>query len=530
MLKSLVFLLSFLVLAQGIRIQWPWQGASKDEDGAGPLTLRKWLKEEKFHLAMQPLWHTSMLVHMSILNILKQNQLHENIASLSGASVTGLVASIWASNPGEKGYAEVFGRNMSRSDCENSCSKDEKFYTNWLESPINSEFYGMLAVIDEDEYTEYSKNTFDLLKDTVNPPTRRESYPSWLKYTFYMDLMKVEKSFDDTRVPVAMTGFSQKGADLKTVLMSKGNLHCAILGGLSTPGNTEHVKVHDDYSIIDGFMGDEHGARGYDGLDPSQRPARMLLVGVSDSPTDWRGEILDFSRLKAHAQLKQAASIIMAQRLPLDLQMSMEEGKSQRVKYKDVLLATHACWAKALDSPLQLAQPDPTHKVMSYYQKLDFARWLPNHVMADTKPWMHFKEKVLNEKSNKQYATPYADFIQKQFPTGGWHPEMWDATEAIEVEDKNHILEDPTFQRFHKRFKKTVEEMYSGEQFKEVRNTTSGSTLPEALVIEKELSQSLQAQAAVQQEQQAKDQQHLEKEQAKALENEKKEIRRRKPV
>jgi len=424
-----------------------------------------------------------MLVHMSILNVLKQNQLHHNIASMSGASVTGLVAAMWASNPGEKGYAQVFGRNMSRSDCKATCNKYEKFYTNYLESPINSELKGMLSVVPEGELTEHTKNSFDLMKDTVDPPKRRSSYLSWLQYTLYMDFMKVEKTFDDTRIPVAMSGFSQKGADLKTVLMSKGNLHCAILGGLSIPGNTEHVAVHDEYSIIDGFMGDEHGARGYDAIDRAVRPARMLLVGLSDSPSDWRGEILDFSRLKAHADLKQAASIIMAQRLPSDLQKSMNEGNAENVLYKNVMFATHAAWAEALDSTLQLAQPEPSHNVASYYQRLDFARWFPKHVMSDTQPWMHLKQK-------NKVEHPYSQFIEKQFPTGGWHPEMWEATEAVEVEDKNHILEDPTLHRFHKRFKKTVEEMYGGEEFKEFLNTASAKTLPEVLVIENELKMS----------------------------------------
>merc|ERR1719440_2712042 len=175
----------------------------------------------------------------------------------------------------------------------------------------------------------------------VTTPTRRESYVAWIRYMYFMDLVGVKRTFEETKIPIAISGFHKNGASSKTVLMSKGNLHLALIGGHGTPGNTQPIPVNDDYSIVDGFMGDEHGARGYDALEPEQRPARMLLLGLGEEPGDWRTRIMDFSRLKAVEHLQQAVSIIMAHRMSMEVMNKMFKGEAITLTGRDLVMATH---------------------------------------------------------------------------------------------------------------------------------------------------------------------------------------------
>jgi len=476
MLKALAIMLC-LVPAQGLQGVQVRQG----QDAKAPETpiLREWLKEEKFHVAMAPLWHDSMHIHLATLNVLKQNGLDKNIASMSGSSVAGLVAAMWASNPGEKKYATALGSKIKRKDCDPNCDKFQKYQLNVLEAPLASEMFANFAAIPKYEFMAGGMRMWDMTRMTT--PTRRESYVAWIRYMYFMDLMGVKRTFEETKIPIAISGFHKNGASSKTVLMSKGNLHLAVLGGLGTPGNTERIAVNDEYSIVDGYMGDEHGARGYDALEPEQRPARMLLLGLSEQPSDWRSKIMDFSHLSAVKHLQQAVSLIMAHRMSQDVMTKMFKGEIITLTGRDLVMATHKAWAKALDSPLEMALPSKSHKVTSYYRTIDWADLLP-------KAWPCSADKWSGDAKEMQWFEGETNFKDRHLGIE-WHPEMYEASKSVEVVDMGHVLEDPTLHRLHKRLKGAMTEMYGGDHFKNYTDTTDSQKLAEINIIDGETFQ-----------------------------------------
>jgi len=457
MLKA--FLFFYFVQVQGIQIRWSplHEEASHAKDVEENPTLRAFLNRGGYHIGLAPI-RCSVLIHMSILNVLKQHKLSSNIVSLSGSSTGGLAAAIWASMDHQNenhGYASVFGRNLSRTDCAPKCDKYENFYLNLLDAPINSEMGTLLAIAQKGLLKKYST---DFMKGFRRVPSAEESHLSWVQTMFFIDLMKVKRNFSDTKLPVVISGLQVKDDLPCSVLMSKGNLHLALIGTASPPGNTAPVWIHHNFRITDGYFGDEHGARGYDVLDPEIRPERLLNVVLIDLPGQSWG--LNFTRLRENKHLEEAATILMALGQPLLYQGSwqMDEHGFPSLKYRDVVHISHSLWKEALDSPLELARPARSHTVKSYYQEMNAAHvWpkiLPGPVLLRLDEFNRRMSKARSDDKNGLSADA-PEYI----------PDSTPMVEGIEVSDEQHLLEEPSLLSAYATFRNASLKMYGGDRY-----------------------------------------------------------------
>merc|ERR1719379_2505100 len=65
----------------------------------------------------------------------------------------------------------------------------------------------------------------------------------------------------------------------------------------------------------------------------------------------------------------------------------MVKGEIITLTGRDLVMATHKAWAKALDSPLEMALPSKSHKVTSYYRTIDWADLLPKAWPCSADKW-----------------------------------------------------------------------------------------------------------------------------------------------
>lgn len=419
----------------------------------GKKTLREFLQAGNFHMGMAPIFG-STIMHMSILNVLKNNGLDAHITSLSGCSTGGQVAAVFAG--GTSGYAKIFGQNLSKSDCAPSgCDKYQKFYLNYLSAPIMAETEAARTILNQTELRNYGNNFF---KPFMTEPTRKESYNSWAMAKFWLDTMGVSRSFSETRIPVVITGLHHAPDRKREVIMHEGDLHIAVVGTASPPGNTQRVPVHENYEVADGYFGDDHGIRGYDALHWEDKPERVLNIILVDA-LGQEGP-MNFTLLKEHHHLKEAATVFMSIGQPMFYMSSlaMRDRGMKHFTNRDVMLACHKGFGKALDEPMDLADMDMTSKVTSYYHEIDTGKYLPSLV-----PW---------------YAQGALEAFNSMF--SNWREALGgdvlyvEDYDSVEAKDQTHLLDEPDFKKAAARFKASTEEMFFGDEYVPFKDTKMG--------------------------------------------------------
>merc|ERR1719421_2085131 len=101
--------------------------------------------------------------------------------------------------------------------------------------------------------------------------------------------------------------------------------------------------------------------------------------------------MMNFANLKAHEDLKQAATVLVHVRQGLkkqDMWMKMAKAGQKHFTYRDLVLAMHEAWTQALDSPLALNMMHPNMQVsknLAWYQVIDAAPFYPKEFLQNMK-------------------------------------------------------------------------------------------------------------------------------------------------
>lgn len=472
---SRALLLCLAIPALGIRMHdkaspQDFLVGTSDAEGPKNPTLREWMQKGPVHAALAPI-RCAMVLHFSILQTLRENNLHQNIVSLSGSSTGGLAAGIWSSvdwGNSKQRFAHIFGTNLSQADCFPHCDKYQTYYLNYLDSPVNSESDGFHAMYTQDEISAYGKHFFEPWgKDdkwrpvSSDPVPLKESYMSYVQSMLWIDIMKTAENFADTQLPVVISGLMISPTLNSTILMNKGNLHIALIGTTSPPGNTKPVWVSQNHYVTDGYFGDEHGARGWDVIEDNQRPNRVLNIVLVDAP--FQSELMNWTKLAHHRELEEVTSIFMAVGQPLLYQIS-NHLKNQNVPfymtYRDVMLGTKAVVTRALDKPLD-QQKGAYDYMTSYYKHMDIVHDIPPHVPK----W--FTDTL--QASADSFVAYRAELTKKTKEGGGEVNITYERDsiqgEVVEAEDKMDMLHTFGFQLYYQNFKKALDLTMSGSQY-----------------------------------------------------------------
>lgn len=461
---SLVQVLSHL----GSAIQVAWSPNSmevseavQDDHSMKPssLTLRNFLKDNEVHVALAPI-RCSTILHLAILQSLKNHDLAAGIKSFSGTSTGAIAAAVWASrDAGSSPITLAFGQNISRRDCEPDC-KPLLFYLNYLDSPIDSEREGLRAVLDKEKLSKYVRN---FNNGFLRVPSVEESVASWLQTSFYLDLLQVKKNFDDVHIPVVASGFqgSVRTHDRKSksVLMYKGNLHLALLATASPPGNTLPIGINEDDRVTDGWFGDYFGARGYAALP--NKPPNMFAISFFDADIF----SLNASALQGREHLRAVASLQLYFEKPLLIFHALDLAKRGLPHYtwKDAVFAVHDCMSSVIDQPMD-AKIDKALISYSLVAAVDFS--LP-------------KLQTTMEATVKHISFELIHFFRSKFAPDEASSTDPDIVVQREVIDKDKILENPQLHRAKERHFVALQEMYGGAHYSTFDSTPSSNLLPE---------------------------------------------------
>lgn len=444
-------LVAIVLYVKTLAIQIHWSPSRETQEGAEK-TLRQFLSAEDYHAGLAPI-RCSTIIHLSILHVLRAQNLSQGIKSLSGSSTGGLAAAIWATLNHENqsvDYASIFGRNLLKEDCEPHCTHEQQHYLHLLDSPINSETRALLSLTKaEGEIYSHVEN---FNKGFQRTPSVQNSHLNWVQTLWFIDYMKIPINFSETRLALAVTGLDNSRADSHTIVMSKGNLHVALLGTTSPPGNTEPVWINEKFKVTDGYFGDEHGARGYDGIDPELRPPSLLNIVLLD--VLGQDTPMNFSHLAAHTQLRQAASVMMAIGQPMSYHWAevMHVEGFKALTYRDLVAATQKSWMEILDKPLSEKQSLPKGGP-SYAISIDLKSSLPS-----LKGIAHSALRRLDE-----------DFSQQRMLINARMQGIYEAEQStlvlgVEVTDHGHLL-DGDLQMSYSIFKNASAALIRGDEF-----------------------------------------------------------------
>lgn len=390
--------------------------------------------------------------------MLKDNHLGEHIRSISGSSTGSLVAAIWASGHEDGPYAKIFGKNLSPDFCQkNTCAEAEQYYSNFLDAPIMGEIDGVRSFATDDFVDAWGQNFY---RPFQRQPSREESYVTWSWIKHWLNLMGVKKKFNETQIPVVVSALHRSSNSKTELLMNEGDLHLAVMGGCSTPGNTQPVQVNSKYSALDGYYGDEHGLLGYDTLQKDIKPRSILNIVFVDTI----GQVapMNFTKLRTHSDLKSAATVFVSVGHPL-LYVNAARLKKMGglfVKHRDMVGAVHAGFTHVLSTPLKLANAEPTNNVKSYYADLDTRPFLP--------PFPQPADRALTEMEN-QFSQWREKLGHSEF-TREFRVEGQDVFEAV---DHSNLHSDKELQKRFSVFEAALGEMFAGKKYVPFEQTTA---------------------------------------------------------
>eukprot|EP00746_Dinoflagellata_sp_MGD_P002486 gnl/MRDRNA2_/MRDRNA2_104849_c0_seq1.p1 gnl/MRDRNA2_/MRDRNA2_104849_c0~~gnl/MRDRNA2_/MRDRNA2_104849_c0_seq1.p1 ORF type:complete len:945 (+),score=161.57 gnl/MRDRNA2_/MRDRNA2_104849_c0_seq1:151-2985(+) len=250
------------------------KGATEKVSETEP-SLRQWLVQQDYHLAMAPMIGTNNLL-LGLLGRLEAEGLSGRLLkSMSGVSNGAVCSAIWGTrlSKGANEYVKVWGRLAERRS-ENA-SQAELYYSRYMDGPVYSETDSLASYKDELEalVRDISFYNFKFSKPTFAATLGHNAY-----WEYWMKLMKIPQDFKDIALPVIVTTYDRPKAT--GLFVMEGDVHSAVIGSAS-PHSVSQGIPSGGWIFGDGYPADNLGVKGYDSL-VGVPPEKVLKLATYD--------------------------------------------------------------------------------------------------------------------------------------------------------------------------------------------------------------------------------------------------------